>query len=340
MRKKQWLKLGFFLYASVLLSASETPIVWPFPPDPARFSYVKSISGPDDMEIKRSFFGKVWDFLAGNEPKVLQAPMGLYVSPKRVLYVTDSAQQSVFVFNPSDNMMDVWEGYGDVKFGSLIDIVADERGFVYVSDTVAKCVIILDSKGKFLRKIGVERAMERPTGLAIDEKRGWLYVSDTLKGQIEVFDLSGNHLRTIGKIGNEEGEFNRPTYITVDGNGNLYVSDSMNNRIQIFDFSGKFLRMFGERGGSIGYFGSPRGIALDQEGNIYVTDSLLHAVQIFNTNGELLLVIGNYGMQKGEFSSPKDIVIDSKGMVYIADFYNMRVQMVQKLPNPETRELP
>lgn len=340
MRKNRGRLFSIFLYASVLLSAAEIPIVWPSPPDPARFSYVKSVAGPDDMKIERSFFGKIWDFLAGNEPKVLQAPMGLHVSRKGVLYVTDSAQQSVFVFDPSENSMEVWEEYSDEKFGSLIDIVSDERGFVYVSDTAAKCVIVLNSKGKFIRKIGVESEMERPTGLAIDEKRERLYVTDTLKGQIEVFDLSGKHLQTIGKIGNEEGEFNRPTYIAVDGNGNLYVSDSMNHRIQIFDFSGKFLRTFGELGGSIGNFGSPRGIALDEEGNIYVTDSLLHAVQIFNSNGELLLVIGHYGMQEGEFSSPKDIAIDSKGMVYIADFYNMRVQILQKLPNPETRELP
>lgn len=340
MDKMVFRRIGAILLVVSALYGAEETRVWPTPPDPARFSYIKSVSGADDMEIKRGFWGKIWDYLAGNESKVLRAPMGLYLAADGKMYVTDSAQHAVFIFDPAENSMDVWDGYDGERFGSLIDVVADGEGRVYLTDALVKTVIVLDRKGKLVRKIGEGAAMERPTGMAINAQLNRLYVTDTLKGTIEVFSPEGQHLKTIGGIGNGDGEFNRPTYIALDDKENLYVSDSMNHRIQIFDAEGNFLRKFGKLGGKVGSFGSPRGVALDADGNIYVTDSLLHALQIFDTNGNLLLVIGQYGNEKGEFSSPKDIAIDAQGRVVIADFYNMRLQMLQKLPNPEKRELP
>ncbi|NPA16110.1 MAG: 6-bladed beta-propeller, partial [Aquificae bacterium] len=192
-------------------------------------------------------------------------------------------------------------------------------------------VFITNEDGDYLGKVG-GGVIIRPTGLAINDKKGWLYISDTVRNKIFVVSLKGKKLvMTIGKAGTGKGEFNRPTYITVDRKGNLYVADSLNARIQIFDKNGKFVRAFGERGTTIGTFSNPRGVAVDSDGNIYVSDTLLSAVQIFNSKGQLLLVIGHYGTDRGEFAFPEDISIDRSDYIYISDSYNMRLQVFKYL---------
>lgn len=338
MQRWRWVLVALFIGVQ---GWGEGKLVWPSAPDQARFSYVKSITSAEDLEIHPGFWKKVWNYIAGNQHRVLQAPMGLAVAGDGKIYVTDSGQQSVFVFDRKENSYDIIEGYGENRFISLIDIEVDKEGLVYVSDAGAKKVYVLDKHGESLRTIdGPKGGFERPTGIAINHTLKRIYVTDTLKATVEMFTLEGKHIGTVGQVGTGEGEFNRPTYITVGADGKIYVTDSMNHRIQIFDSEGKFLRMFGQLGGNIGDFGSPRGIAVDSDNNIYIADSLLHVMQIFDQSGNLLLVIGQFGANEGEFSSPKDVVIDSNGVVYIADFYNMRVQMIKKLPDPMKAALP
>ncbi|HEU5323350.1 MAG TPA: hypothetical protein VFX28_21255, partial [Methylomirabilota bacterium] len=46
---------------------------------------------------------------------------------------------------------------------------------------------------------------------------------------------------TIGRAGSDEGNFNQPGGLALDGAGNLYVADVLNYRIQKFDANGTFL---------------------------------------------------------------------------------------------------
>lgn len=342
MRKKLlvWVALAA-LSGSSLHALEGERILWPSPPDTARFEYAGSITKSDDLNITRGFLTKVWDFLAGNEPKILAAPFGVHIDKRGLVYVADGGNQALFVFDPVENEMRVIEGFGEHRFVSPVDVVTDDAGRIYVSDSALGKIAVFTSDGKFLYALGAgEIKIARPTGMAINNALKRIYISDTVAGVIMVFSLEGKFITSIGSEGSGEREFSRPTYLALDKSGNLYVADSMNHRIQVLDPEGRFLRSFGHLGNKIGNFGSPRGIALDKEGNIYIVDSLFHVVQIFNPIGELLLVIGHFGEGKGEFSSPKGIAMDGNDILYIADFYNMRIQKVKKLPNPETRELP
>lgn len=318
-------------------SAEQIKTVWPAPPDAARFEHSRFVSKAEDLQIERRWWKKVWDFLAGNEPPALEAPMGLHIGDDGKIFVVDAGRQEIVVFDPLKQEEYIWEGYGEKHFASPIDLDTDGSGRLYVTDSLAQTLYVLSEKGKPLRTIG---QFERPTGIAVDRANKRVYVVDTLKCTIEVFTLEGEHVKSIGTAGRGDGEFNRPTFIALGKDENLYVSDSMNHRVQVLDKEGNFLRTFGRLGDQIGHFASPRGIGLDGDGNIYVVDTLFHSLQIFSPKGELLLVIGRYGGGVGEFSSPKDIAIDPKGNLYIADFYNRRLQVLRKLPDPEKRELP
>jgi len=61
---------------------------------------------------------------------------------------------------------------------------------------------------------------------------------------------------TFGSEGNGNGQFNYPSGVTVNSNGNIIISDKNNHRIQIFDSEGNFLLTFGSKGNGNGQFNS------------------------------------------------------------------------------------
>ncbi len=301
-------------------------LVWPQPPEQARIKFEKSITKAEDLEIKKGFFSKIWDFFAGGEEKILVKPFGIHVDEGKI-FVTDPGLATLFIFDTDNNKMRTIQGYKSEKFISPIDVATDGKGNIYVTDSVRKAVFIFNNRGIALRKIGKKNGLQRPTGIAVDKERQILYVSDTLASEIKRYSLKENkELKPIGSKGSGEGELNRPTFITLDNEGKLYICDSMNYRIKIFDRGGKLLSSFGSLGNTIGSFSSPRGIAVDKDGNIYVTDTLFNAVQIFDPQGNLLLVFGSKGSGPGEFFGPEDIAISKDGKAFVTDSYNMRVE--------------
>jgi len=323
--------LFFFLLIGLFFKTiGGNGLIWPPPPDEPKIKWIFSISSKDEIEEEKSFFSKLIDLVLGKEEKGIIKPMGSFVKGSK-LYFTDVGAKGFFVYNKRKKSIKLIDRIGDYSLSSPIDVVVDRKNRIFVSDSVLGTVFITNEKGDYLGKIG-GGVIIRPTGLAIDNDRDLLYISDTVGHKIFVLSLKDKKLvRTIGKAGKKEGEFNRPTYITLDREGNLYVADSLNARVQIFDKDGKFIRAFGERGTTIGTFSNPRGIAVDSDGNIYVSDTLLSAVQIFNNKGQLLLVVGHYGRDKGEFAFPEDISIDRSDYIYVSDSYNMRIQVFKYL---------
>lgn len=73
----------------------------------------------------------------------------------------------------------------------------------------------------------------------------------------------GTFLTKWGSPGSEDGQFDLPLGIAVDGSGNVYVADSSNDRIQQFTSSGTFVTKWGVLGSGDGHFNFPRGVAVD-----------------------------------------------------------------------------
>ncbi len=318
-----------FIMLTVSLKAEER-LVWPPPPDTPKVQFIREIKKIEDFEEDKGFFSRFLDIVFGKKKKIMVKPFGSYIKGNK-LYFTDTGSKAVFIFDFKRKSVKIIDHIGDYALSSPIDVVVDSKGRIYISDSVLGTVFITNEDGDFLGKIG-STTIIRPTGLAVDNKRNRLFITDTVGGKIYVVSLKdGKLIMKIGKLGTGKGEFNRPTFITLDRKGNLYVVDSMNARIQIFDKNGVFLRMFGERGTVIGTFANPRGIAVDSDGNIYVSDTLLSAVQVFDPKGRLLLVIGNYGTGKGQFAYPADISISKDNYIFVSDSYNMRIQVLRYL---------
>jgi len=322
-------------------------LVWPDPPDPARISYVTSLSSQKLLNggAKTKKSGpSLKDILLGeskkgedNEGAAISKPLGVTADKEGRVFVTDTELDRLLVFDLKKKTVSVWGGQGKGRLRKPIGVTSDSTGKVYVTDTMDKRVVIYDRTGKFLYAWSAGGAFERPTGIAIDEKRGRVYVIDTLQHHIAILDMRGTLLTTIGKRGQDPGQFNYPSNLTVGPKGRLFVVDTLNHRVQIMKPDGTVIKTFGRNGDSPGEFARPKGIALDSDGNIYVADAAFNNIQIFNQKGDILLYVGVAGVHPGEFQLPAGVFM-ANDRLYVADQLNARIQVFQYLKVPPGQE--
>lgn len=316
-------------------AAQKTPtLVWPLPPEKPRIKFIAAIYGAPDVEpIKKASF---LDRLAGIEKREFKPtfikPYGIATDSHNRIYVTDSGQGLVFVFDRDNKQVSYLGRSTQVRLRVPIGIAVDAKDRVWVADAVGQHVYAFDPDGTVLMALGRQGEMENPTSVAVDDARQRIYVVDSRQHQVLVYDTeSGQLVSKFGERGRGDGQFNFPTNVALDREGRVYVTDTMNFRVEVFSPDGKFLTTWGEQGNRFGEFLKPKGLALDSFQNIYVVDSDFDNFQIFDQQKHLLMYLGGMGRVPGTFWLPAGIYIDRDNQIYVADQNNRRIQIFQLL---------
>lgn len=316
---------------SVPRSATEAPLLWPRPPEQPRIRYLGEISTEADLEKSGSLFEGLGELLFG-ERKIgaLVSPYAVAVSAAGTMFVADAGGGAVHAFDLRTRDYRQFFALSDGRRLQKPVGVAllDDR--VYVVDSSLGSVCVFSTEGRFQSDFGRQR-LQRPTGIACSQAGRVVYVTDTAAHTIYAFANNGDFLGQIGSRGTSPGQFNYPTQLWVDADGQLYVSDTLNYRVQVFDKLGAFVRMFGEQGDRPGNFAHPCGVATDSHGNVYVTDRQFENVQVFAPDGQILMAFGQEGRDPGEFWLPGGIFVDVRDRIYVADSFNKRVQIFDLL---------
>ena len=184
-------------------------------------------------------------------------PEGLAVDPSGNIYVSDTGNSRVQVFDSSYNYVAQWGGLGsaDGQFNYNFGIAADSGATIYVAEENNSRFQVFTSGGTFVRKWTPGYL---PSNVAVDAS-GNIFANDLINGRIYKYNSSGVQIGAWGNVGSGPGQFTYPRGIGVNSAGEVYVADGGNNRVQKFSNSGTYLGEFGGTGSGPGQFNGPVG---------------------------------------------------------------------------------
>jgi len=272
-----------------------------------------------------------------------EEPAGIAVDGRGNIYVADSGNHAIRKITP-DGKVKTLAGNGEIgdndgigseaRFYHPSDVAVDQRGNVYVADTLNHAIRKIDASGKV-------------TTLNALSSR----VIEYFPGAVEdAGDFQDGPLAS--------AKFNEPSGLAIDAKGNLYVSDRGNQRIRYIDFAtGQVTTVAG--GGSYekqaayvegdyvdgsataARFNAPEGLTVAPDGTVVVADSLNHAVRLIH-DGQVTTLAGvgtEYGQTDGvtgsaQFNHPTDVAILADGRLAIADEYGNKIRVLQKYAKP------
>jgi streptogramin lyase len=231
-------------------------------------------------------------------------PFGLVIDDDGNIYVADSGNHRIQKFDSQGVYVTEFDGSGSAE-GNLdtpVGLAIQTSGtstYLYVTDWGKNRIQKFTSDGQSQAAWGSVGSgncqFKYPTGIAIDGS-GNIYVSDTGdihdhdntdNNRIQKLDSAGTYLTEWGGKGEEDGQFNSPTGMWIDGNGYVYVADAGNNRIQKFGPDGRFLTKFGIPGFNPGELMEPYAVAVSPDNSrAYVTDYRNDRVQVFKKVGD------------------------------------------------------
>lgn len=214
---------------------------------------------------------------------------------------------------------------GEGRLSSPRGLALGVNGSIYVADGGNNRVVVFDSTGACLSRIGTAGSGEGrfldPIDLATEGRN--LYVLEEGNERVQIFDRYETFREVI--LSRERGEIGVCSALTVDPFGRVYLSDTEGDLVRVFrSYSGEEELVIGGYGVEEGRFRRPAGIAVDRSRRIYVCDSGNDRVQVFGPLGHFVAALGAGGGEAG-LSRPEGVAVGLDGTVYVADTGNARL---------------
>ncbi len=290
----------------------------------------------------------------GDLPR-FNSPMGAAWGKSGRIYVADSANNRIAVFQKDGSFIREFGGFGIAKplvgaqatwrpglLNYPTDVAVDHRsGDVYVADFHNDSISAFSAEGKFLRRfpdpmktVGKGGSGAGGRGIAVTAvavEDGKVYATDTY--QVLVFDLNGTLLKQFGMPGQDPGQLDHPNGVAVDSRGRIYVADSNNTRVTAFSPDGEPLWTTGTKVADLqkeseNPFMLPRGLSVTADGSLLVADPIGQNLVKMSEDGAVIAEYGVRGASAGEFNFPND-VSSLEDLALVADRENNRVQVVR-----------
>ena len=258
---------------------------------------------------------------------VLNGPFGFALNPQKDIVIGDYYNNRIRAIDSDTGTIVTLAGNGHAGYSGddgealnasidvPLDIVADSRGNIYMSDWHNHVVRKYDpGSGKIETIAGIgtraytgagsarDAGLSVPLGMSLDNNDN-LYIADYGNNMIRRIDAQTGMIATVAGTGERgfsgDGEraifarLNRPYNVYADGDGGLFISDAGNHRIRHVDLaSGVITTIAGT--GNFGYspasklavqteFKGPFSVVKDANNTLYIAEYFGHRIRKITT---------------------------------------------------------
>ena len=259
----------------------------------------------------------------------LNGPWGIAVKDGGEVVVTEYNSDCVSIIGSKREKKSFGaHGLGPGRFYLPEGVAIDGGGNILVADHCNHRIQQFSPTGKHLKTVGAKKRkggplpFSNPLGVMVHPQSCMLYITEYSNHRVQVLNPDFTYANSFGRQGSNDGEFNHPSDISTDTEGNVYVADSDNHRIQVFAPDGTYLRQFGRKGEGEGELKQPVGITVSSHNMVFVSERGNNRVSIFSTEGEFIKSFGKEGEGSCQFSTPCGIELDKNGAIYVCDVNN------------------
>jgi hypothetical protein len=226
------------------------------------------------------------------------------------------------------------------------DGAAVNKSFLFVSDSANNRVLMYDLSGSSPSIYGVfgqhngssgtgDNDLHTPREVAYCYKNKRIAITDSKNHRIIIWELYtslGNvgvrFFTKFGSLGTTNGQFNTPSGVAFDMDGNIVVADTFLNRIQIFNSNGTHIRTWGTTNGTLDQrLDYPRSVAINSVGHLIIGGGWTG-----NTSSSGVRIFDQYGTFVTKFPgdlSDSSVAVDNSpiGNIIVADYVNHIIRL-------------
>jgi serine/threonine-protein kinase len=222
---------------------------------------------------------------SGNGILQFSTPSDIVIRPPDRLYVSDAGNKRILVIQDGREVNDMQFDVGSLGL--------DRHGNVYGTDYGHAQIRVFHGEGPDFTSIVIPEinvsSFSFPAGIVVGSA-DQIYIADRLHNGVAVLSASGGEQLFLGRkdrqTGTAPGEFNTPSDVALDRQGNVYVADTYNNRVQRLSPSGEPRAVWGST--KRRHFDLPTSIAVDAHGNVYVSEHFDNLVMKLSPAGQLI----------------------------------------------------
>ncbi|MDE2291594.1 MAG: SMP-30/gluconolactonase/LRE family protein, partial [Elusimicrobia bacterium] len=207
--------------------------------------------------------------LHATEDGQLDDPQGMALAPDGSVYVADTGNSRVAVFDRDGKLLralgEKGSAPGELRKPRSVAVGADGR--VWVSDSGNDRVSVFTQEGVFLfafGRSGKDAGQFRDPGRIAVDAADDVYVLDEDNDRVQEFDGAARHLKDYQLHG---------TDFALDEYGFLYMLDPRRGKVMEVGPDGVVLGSFGTEGRARGQFRKAEAVAVDDRGMILVADA-------------------------------------------------------------------
>jgi DNA-binding beta-propeller fold protein YncE len=198
---------------------------------------VQKFSAQGEFQTMWGYFGQ------GEQPDAFWGPRDVAVDSAGRVYVTDTGNKRVVVFDGNGNFITQFgsAGMGAGQFDEPVGLTIDAKGLVYVADTWNQRIQVFqeDEQGNFVPLRSWDflgwygQSLDNKPYLAVDN-HGSVFAADPEGYRIVQFSDTGAAVRSWGDYGTGMDTFGLPASVAVAPDGSVWVVDTANSRLMRF----------------------------------------------------------------------------------------------------------